>query len=47
MEVYLLLTNISIYLSIYLFTYFAFYLLRFKKEKTKQNKTNQNGELWA
>lgn len=41
MEVHLLLTNISIYLSIYLFTYFAFYLLRSKKEKTKQN-----DELW-
>ena len=41
MEVHLLLTNISIYLSFYLFTYFAFYLLRSKKkkEKTKQNKT--------
>lgn len=43
MEVHLLLTNISIYLSFYLFTYFAFYLLRSKKKK----KTKQNGELWA
>ena len=46
MEVHLLLTNISIYFSFYLFTYFAFYLLRSKKEKRK-NKTKQNGELWA
>ena len=45
MEVHLLLTNISIYLSFYLFTYFAFYLLRSKKKR--KNKTKQNGELWA
>ena len=41
MEVHLLLTNISIYLSFYLFTYFAFYLLRSKKKKKKQNKTKR------